>query len=78
MNCDQVYQKYKDYMLGKLPEEENEKISDHILDCIDCFQMDMREKGIHRIKTADGRETGFKTTNFVRFGSGLKKYRREK
>ncbi len=44
MNCDQVNQKYKDYLAEKLPAEECERISDHIIDCFDCFEMDQREK----------------------------------
>ncbi len=47
MNCEQVAKKYKDYLLGKLQARERESISEHILDCPDCFLLDQKENGLH-------------------------------
>jgi hypothetical protein len=47
MDCEQVNKKYKDYLLGKLPAHERESISEHILDCADCFLLDQKENGLH-------------------------------
>ncbi len=55
MNCDEVNKKYKDYMLGKLPEEDWERITDHIVDCFDCFQMDQKENGLRLERHSGGK-----------------------
>jgi len=40
MNCQEVAQKYEEYLLGKLLPEERESIAEHIQDCADCFLLD--------------------------------------
>jgi hypothetical protein len=46
MDCEQVKEKYKDYLLAKLTLGETESIGEHILDCTECFRLDRREKGL--------------------------------
>lgn len=40
MKCEEVVQKYEDYLLGHFSAQERESIAGHIRNCVDCFRLD--------------------------------------